>query len=126
MYLNDSLKVKAINSNIGAPRYSRGLCSWKVLRIPKPRITREHCYGKKLFICTNLYKNPRIIEDNPADNKFYHIKMNPRIIKTANSKPANNERSLYLLRPEKKVHLVFSNLVKSNYGKRQSHGNGKY
>ena len=42
-----------------------------------------------------MHKNPRIIEGNPADTKFWGIKMNPRIVKTANSKPANSEGRLY-------------------------------
>ncbi len=32
----------------GGPRYSRGLRSGNIPRIPKPRITREHCYGPKV------------------------------------------------------------------------------
>ncbi len=44
--------------------------------------------AKKLFICSNLYENPQIIEENSANKKFLDTKMNPRIIKTANSKPA--------------------------------------
>ena len=43
-----------------------------------------------------MHKNPRIIEGNPADTKFWGIKMNLRIVKTANSKPANSEGRLYL------------------------------
>ncbi len=51
--------------------------------------------AKKLFIWRNLYENPRIIEGKPADNKFSDTKINPRIIKTVNSKPANTEGRLY-------------------------------
>jgi hypothetical protein len=47
--------------------------------------------AQKLFICTNLHVNPRIIEGKPADNKFQYTKTNPRIIKKANGKPTNNE-----------------------------------
>ena len=43
-----------------------------------------------------MHKNPRIIEGNPADTKFWGIKMNPQIVKTANSKPANSEGRLYI------------------------------
>jgi hypothetical protein len=48
--------------------------------------------AKKWFICSKLYENQQIIKENP---EFFDIKMNPRIIKTANSKPANNEGRLY-------------------------------
>jgi hypothetical protein len=51
--------------------------------------------AKKLFICANLYENLRTVKGKPVGNKFLDAKMNPRIIKTPNSKPGNSKGRLY-------------------------------
>jgi len=79
----------------GGPSYSRWLRSQKVPRVPKPRITREHCMGKKSCF---LRQNGQKSADNKGKFCGYQvlgIKNNPRIVKTANSKPANSEGRLY-------------------------------
>jgi len=81
----------------GGPRYSRGLRSQKVPRVPKQQITREHCMGKKSCF---LRQNGQKSADNKGKFRGYQvlgIKNNPRIVKTANSKPANSEGRLYCL-----------------------------
>ncbi len=50
----------------------------------------------------NLVSNPQLIEGKAADNEFLGTKSYPQIIKTANSKPADNEARLYF----RKVNLA--------------------
>ncbi len=56
---------------------------------------RTTFFAKKLTIQDNFDENPQMIEGKLADNEFLVTKMNPRTIKTGNSKPANNEGCLY-------------------------------
>ena len=55
-----------------------------------PRDTREKSQGVRQFkidtVLAKMIENLRIIEEKPADTKFWVTKMKPRIIKTANSK----------------------------------------
>jgi len=43
VFLPSKLKLEEIIT--GGPRYSRGLRPKNSPRMPKPRITREHCFG---------------------------------------------------------------------------------
>ncbi len=70
---------------------SWGLPSQDIPQITKPRITREYCVDIFRVIYGYLVQKQIIIEGKAADNKFQSTKRYPRIIKTANSKPADNE-----------------------------------
>ncbi len=78
----------------GDPRYLKGLRSQKVPQIPKPRITREHCMGKKSRFQRQYGKKSA---DNQGIFRGYQvlgIKRNPWIVKTPNNKPANSKGCL--------------------------------
>jgi len=74
----------------GVPRYSRGLRSQDI-----PNYKRHFFVDIFLWFYGNLIKSLRILDWKAADNKFLGSKRYPRIIKTANSKPVDNEGRLY-------------------------------
>jgi hypothetical protein len=86
--LADHLKKQNPPSDVSSYSYRLALLGQVIYQI-----SPIHFYFlnvlQKVEICTNLYKNPRIIEVKPADNESKRIQ-----IESANSKPANGNGRL--------------------------------
>ncbi len=80
----------------GDPRYLRGLHSQNITQIPKPRITRDNCFGILLSILPlKRTKSTDTQGKNPQMMNFYTINK-PCIVKTANNKPADNKLPVFV------------------------------
>jgi len=80
----------------GFPCYSLGLRSRKNPRITKPRITRKHCLH--IFPCF-LRQLSLKSSSNGGKSRGYQILVSnrhPRIVKTTNNKPEDNEGRMYI------------------------------